>query len=148
MALGAGLRRCLRCWLTTPEARIAGRMGLFRVIYAAFYIWHLSWLDGAALGLLPEAVWQPVDLLRVVPLHPPSAVPGVIESCLVTALVLLLAGLCVGPVTLVVLVLGVLLDAFHQSFGKVEHASVFLVFYIPLFMVGSQWGGTWSLTGC
>jgi hypothetical protein len=145
VALGPGLRRCLRRWLTTPEARIAGRMGLFRMIYAAFYIWHLSWLDGAALGLLPEAVWQPVDLLRVVPLHPPSAVPGVIESCLVAALVLLLAGLCVGPVTLVVLVLGVLLEAFHQSFGKVEHASVFLVFYIPLFMVGSQWGGTWSL---
>ena len=51
----------------------------------------------------------------------------------------------VGPVTLVVLVLGVLLEAFHQSFGKVEHASVFLVFYIPLFMLGSQWGATWSL---
>ncbi len=145
MALVRELRRWLRRWLTTPEARIAGRMGLFRVIYAAFYIWHLSWVDGAALGLLPDAVWQPVDVLRVVPLRPPSAVPGVIESCLVAALVLLLAGLCVRPVTLVVLVLGMLLEAFHQSFGKVEHASVFLVFYIPLFMLGSQWGGTWSL---
>jgi hypothetical protein len=69
----------------------------------------------------------------------------VIESCLVAALVLLLAGLCVGPITLVVLVLGVLLEAFHQSFGKVEHGSVFLVFYIPLLMLGSQWGATWSL---
>src|SRR5207248_175276 len=33
----------------------------------------------------------------------------------------------------------------HQSFGKVEHASVFLVFYLPLFMLGSEWGRTWSL---
>jgi hypothetical protein len=61
MALIRGLRRWLRSWLTTPEPCIAGRMGLFRVIYAAFYIWHLSWLDGVALGLLPAAVWQPVD---------------------------------------------------------------------------------------
>ena len=145
MAPVQGLQRWLRSWLTAPEPRIAGRMGLFRMTYAAFYIWHLSWVDGAALGLLPDAVWQPVNLLQVVPLRPPSVLPGVIESCLVAALVLLLAGLCVRPVTLVVLVLGVLLEAFHQSFGKVEHGSVFLVFYIPLFMLGSQWGATWSL---
>jgi hypothetical protein len=102
-------------------------------------------VDGAALGLLPDAVWQPVGLIRVVPLRPPSAAPGVIESCLVAALVLLLAGLLVRPVTFAVLVLGTLLEAFHQSFGKVEHGSVFLVFYIPLFMLGSHWGDTWSL---
>ena len=120
-------------------------MGLFRIIYAAFYIWHLSWVDAAALGLLPDAVWQPVGLLRLVPARTPSVLPGMIESGLVAALVLLLAGLCVRPVTLVVLVLGTLLETFHQSFGKVEHASIFLVFYIPLFMLTSDWGGTWSL---
>jgi len=139
------LERHLQRWLTAPEPRIAGRMGLFRVVYAAFYIWHLSWVDGASLGLLPDTAWQPIDLLRPVPLRLPSAAPGVIESCLVGALVLLLAGLCVRWVTPAVLVLGTLLEAFHQSFGKVEHASVFLVFYIPLFMLGSRWGGTWSL---
>ena len=144
----AAIRRvgdCARGWLTAPEARIAGRMGLFRVIYAVFYLWHLSWVDGATLGLLPDAVWQPVYLLRAVPLRPPSALPGMLESCLVAALVVLLAGLWVRPVTLTVLVLGTLLEAFHQSFGKVEHASVFLVFYLPLFMLGSEWGRTWSL---
>ena len=144
----AAIRRvgdCARGWLTAPEARIAGRMGLFRVIYAVFYLWHLSWVDGATLGLLPDAVWRPVYLLRVVPLRPPSALPGILESCLVAALVVLLAGLWVRPVTLAVLVLGMLVEAFHQSFGKVEHASVFLVFYLPLFMLGSEWGRTWSL---
>ena len=70
----------LRRWLTAPEARIAGRMGLFRIIYAAFYIWHLSWVDAAALGLLPDAVWQPVGVLRLVPARTPSVLPGVIES--------------------------------------------------------------------
>ena len=49
--------------LTTPEPRIAGRRLCSGSIYAAFYIWHLSWVDGAALGLLPDAVWQPVDVL-------------------------------------------------------------------------------------
>jgi hypothetical protein len=44
-----------------------------------------------------------------------------------------------------VLVLGTLVEAFHQSFGNVERASVFLVFYLPLFMLGSEWGSTWSL---
>ena len=134
-----------RGWLTAPEPRIAGRMGLFRMIYAVFYLWHLSWVDGATLGLLPDAVWQPVYLLRVVPLRPPSALPGMLESCLVAALLLLLAGLWVRPVTLAVLLFGTLLEAFHNSFGKVEHGSVFLVFYLPLFMLGSGWGDTWSL---
>ena len=65
-----------RGWLTAPEPRIAGRMGLFRMIYAVFYLWHLSWVDGATLGLLPDAVWQPVYLLRVVPLRPPERTAG------------------------------------------------------------------------
>jgi hypothetical protein len=51
----------------------------------------------------------------------------------------------VRAVTAAVLVLGTLLEAVHQSFGKVEHATVFLVVYIPLCMLGSQWGETWSL---
>jgi hypothetical protein len=41
-------------------------------------------------------------------------------------------------VTLAVLVLGTLVEAFHQSFGNVERASVFLVFYLPLFMLGPR----------
>jgi hypothetical protein len=68
-----------------------------------------------------------------------------LESSLVAALVVLLAGLWVRTITLAVLLLGTLLEAFHQSFGEVEHASVFLVFYVPLFMLGSEWGSTWSL---
>ena len=139
------LRRAARRWLTAPEPRAAGRMGIFRVLYAAFYLWHLSWVDGAALGLLPYEVWQPVDLVRLVPLRLPSAVPGVVESCLVAALVLLLVGLRVRVVTPAVLLLGTFLEAFHQSFGKVEHGTVFLAFYIPLFMLGARWGDTWSL---
>ena len=104
-----------REWLTAPEPRIAGRMGLFRMIYAVFYLWHLSWVDGATLGLLPDAVWQPVYLLQVVPLRPPSELPGMLESCLVAALLLLLAGLWVRPVTLAVLLFGTLLEAFQTA---------------------------------
>jgi len=139
------VRQCAREWLTAPEARIAGRLGLFRVIYALFYLWHLSWVNGATLSLFPDAVWQPVYLLQVVPLRPATALPGMLESSLVAALVMLLAGLWVRPITLAVLVLGTLVEAFHQSFGNVERASVFLVFYLPLFMLGSEWGSTWSL---
>src|SRR5436305_14500176 len=95
--------RCARGWLTAPEARIAGRMGLFRVIYAVFYLWHLSWVDGATLGLLPDAVWQPAYLLRAVPQRPPSALPGMVDSCLVAALVVLPAGVWLRPAPLTVL---------------------------------------------
>ena len=132
------LQRCLRRWLTTPEPRIAGRMGLFRVDLRRL-LYLAPQLGGRRSPRSPPgrclAARRPASGRAVAP---PSVVPGVIESCLVAALVLLLAGLCVGPVTLVVLVLGMLLEAFHQSFGKVEHASVFLVFYIPLFMLGSH----------
>ena len=135
----------LERWLASPEPRAAGRLGLFRILYALFYLWHLSWIQAADLGRLPAASWHPVGVLRLLGVEAPSMAPAVLEPLLVGLLVLLMMGLWVRGVTVAVLVIGVLLETFHGSYGKVEHATVFPVFYIPLFMTGSTWGDTWSL---
>jgi hypothetical protein len=140
-ALHAWLER----WLASPEPRAAGRLGLFRILYALFYLWHLSWIYAVDLGRLPAASWHRVGVLRLLGVEAPSMVPAVLEPLLVGLLVLLMIGLWVRGVTAAVLVIGVLLETFHQSYGKVEHATVFPVFYIPLFMTASTWGETWSL---
>ncbi len=140
-ALHAWLER----WLASPEPRAAGRLGLFRILYALFYLWHLSWIHAADLGRLPAASWHPVGVLRLLGVEAPSMAPAVLEPLLVGLLVLLMMGLRVRGVTAAVLVIGVLLETFHQSYGKVEHSTVFPVFYIPLFMTASTWGESWSL---
>jgi len=132
-------------WLASPEPRAAGRLGLFRILYPLFYLWHLSWIYAADLGRLPAASWQPVGVLRLLGVGAPNSAPAVLEPLLVGLLMLLMIGLRVRAVTAAVLVTGVSLETFHQSYGKVEHSTVFLVFYIPLFMTASTWGETWSL---
>jgi len=144
-ATASRLHAAFERWLTTGEHRAAERLGLFRILYALFYLWHLSWIYAADLGRLPEASWHPVGLLCLLPVTAPSALPAVVEPLLVGLLVLLIVGLSVRAVTGAVLVAGLLLETFHQSYGKVEHATVFLTFYLPLFMVASTWGETWSL---
>jgi hypothetical protein len=146
--IAAGLR-ALRAWperwLASPEPRAAGRLGLFRILYALFYLWHLSWIHAADIARLPRASWHPVGVLRLLGVETPNVAPAVLEPLLAGLLVLLMIGLRVRVVTVAVLVTGVLLETFHQSYGKVEHATVFPVFYIPLFMAASTWGDTWSL---
>src|SRR5262245_61134770 len=119
------LHAWLECWLTSPEPRAAGRLGLFRILYALFYLWHPSWIHAADLARLPAASWHPVGVLRLLGVKAPSMAPAVLEPLLVGLLLLLMVGLRVGIVTAAVLVTGVLLETFHQSYGKVEHASVF-----------------------
>jgi hypothetical protein len=135
----------LERWLASPEPRAAGRLGLFRILYSLFYLWHLSWIHAADLGRLPPASWHPVGVLRLFGVEAPSMAPAVLEPLLVGLLVLLMVGLWVRGMTAAVLVSGLLLETFHGSYGKVEHSTVFPVFYIPLFMTASTWGESWSL---
>ena len=68
-----------------------------------------------------------------------------LEFILVFTLILLMVGYHVRLMTLLVLIVGFVLEAFRLSFGRIEHGSVFQSFYIPLVMLFSQWGATYSL---
>jgi len=132
-------------WLDQPAESAAGRMGLFRIVYSVFYLWHLSYVEAGLLAHAPSENWRPIYLYRYILARPPDWLPRVIESLLVGLLILLMVGMHTRAVTVLVFVLGFFLDGFIESFGKVEHATVFLTFYLPLIMSFSTWGATHSI---
>lgn len=133
-------------WLLAPQPNAAGSLGVFRVVYCLFYLWHLSFYFGTRLAGLPIAHQDRLLLLAPLDIEtfPPVVFVG-LEAGLVGALVLLLFGLRVRIVTAAVLVLGGVYEAFWISLDG-EHSPVLLTFHIPLFMllVGG-WGDTYSL---
>ena len=40
-------------WFTASEPAAAGRMGLFRILFGLFYLWHLSLFDISLVAGLP-----------------------------------------------------------------------------------------------
>jgi hypothetical protein len=132
-------------WFTAAEPRAAGRMGWFRIVYALIYLWHLSLFELATMSGMPS--WSRTALVLLAPLPAdlsPAWSQG-LEQVLVAALVLLLIGWRVRWMTAVVLVAGVLREAWPSSVA-VENSNVFLVFYIPLFMgIAGGWDATYSL---
>jgi len=130
--------------LTAPIENAAGRIGLFRILYALFYLWYLSPNYAALLSGYPRG-YRNMLVVRYFPEALPPIFFECLEFILVAALVILIIGFRVRLTTTVVLCAGLILDGFHNSFD-VELASVFLVFYIPLFMLFSgHWGDTYSL---
>ena len=131
-------------WLTRPERNAAGRMGLYRIIYSLFYLWFLSPLRFDELRLVPASQWKPTVILRGL-----SPLPGIsyaaMEMLLVTALILLLLGYKTRIATLIVLIAGFGLASFRTGFLIQERTIVLTVFYVPLFMLLSKWGATYSV---
>lgn len=131
-------------WLTRPAKNAAGRMGLYRIIYSLFYLWFISHLRFGELGLIPPEQWKPTILFRgLSPL--PSFGYSILEVALVMALVLLLLGYKSRYANLVVLIAGFSLAIFRRGLLLKEHTILLTVFYVPLFMLMSQWGTTYSI---
>lgn len=133
-------------WFTAPEANAAGRLGLFRILFSLFYLWNLSSNFAARLGDLPPAFYyQRILLIEWLPKRLPPTVFELLESLLVAALIVLMVGFRVRLATAVVLMIGCVLEAFYMGIDA-EHSTVFLVFYIPFFMLlNGRWGNTYSL---
>ena len=133
-------------WLTAPEPRAAGRMGIFRVLFGAFYLWHLSVFDVSTISGMPAGYRViPIGLFDRLLGEPALLQLRALDAVLVAALVLLALGLGTRTVTVVVLAAGVLREALLAGVA-VEDGNLFLVFYIPLFMaVAGRWGDTHSL---
>lgn len=131
-------------WLTRPAQNAAGRMGLYRIIYSFFYLWFLSPLKFSELSLVPKSRWQPTILFSGLPPLPGFSYP-VMEVLLVMALVLLLLGYKTRLANLIVLVMGFGLAGFRTGFLMQERTIVLTVFYVPLFMLFSRWGETYSI---
>ena len=135
----------LSTWLTTGEPRAAGRLGLFRIIFVLFYLWHLVDYFPPNLSGIPAvdgswmllSVFLPQDL-------PPAFFQG-LYTIIIAALVLLLIGYQTRSATLVVGLLGALFESFYVELDF-EHSTPFLTAYIPavMFLCG-DWGATYSI---
>jgi hypothetical protein len=136
--------RVVHDWLVVPEKRAAGRLGLFRIGYSIFYLWNLSFHFAAPLDdVLAVSRRSHLLLDRIGTWWQSWLLPA--EAILVGSLVLLLLGFTTRTMTGIVLVLG---SAYEGIFTLVdaEQATVFLTFYIPLFMwIAGGWGDTYSL---
>lgn len=136
-----------RQWLSAPVENAAGTIGIFRILYAFFYLWRIADRDFRVLAAIPPAEWQPISFLSFDALFflPTLPVMNIAQLSLVGGLAALLVGYGVPIATLVVLVSGLYLDTVVFSYGKVDHSSMFLTFYIPFLMLFSRWGATYSL---
>lgn len=131
-------------WLTRPAQNAAGRVGLYRIVYSVFYLWFLSPLQFTELGLVPTSLWEPTVLFDWLSPLPKQGYPAM-EICLVTALVLLMLGYKTRLATLIVWVMGFGLAVFRTWLLVQERTLVLTVFYVPLFMLLSDWGSTYSI---
>ncbi|MBC8106956.1 MAG: hypothetical protein H7Z14_10230 [Anaerolineae bacterium] len=134
-------------WLTAPAVAHAPQsLGIFRIIYALFYLWHLSFQRAELLSGLPRASRRLIVVAAWFPFDTPPIVFQAIESIVVACLVLLLFGWRTRVMTAAVLVAGALLESLFSVADK-ENGTVFLTFFIPFVMLlaGAPWGDAYAL---
>jgi len=138
------LNQLIDHWLCAPVANAAGRMGLFRIIYALFYLWYLSPNFSFLLSEYP-GLQSNYLIKKILPYSLSPFCFGLLECLLVGALIILMIGFRVKLTTAIVLCAGCVLESYWAGVDS-ESAVLFIVFYIPLFMLlGGGWGETYSL---
>lgn len=133
-------------WLLRPEPNAAGRMGLFRIVYCLFYLYHLSDHFIANLSGLAYEHHLRTFLVEWIPLYAqPTWFLNLTEASLVGAIVLLMIGYHTWLATIAVLLLGCVYEGWLISIDR-EHAAVMLTAFIPFFMsLSGRWGDAYSL---
>ncbi|MGB3296573.1 MAG: hypothetical protein WBB01_26605 [Phormidesmis sp.] len=140
----------INAWFTQPEDNAAGSMGLFRILYAIFYLWHLSvhssdFLSGMPSFFVEERVYLVKYFFSDFGASFSPLFFYTLDSLLVAALVLLAFGYKTRMATAAVLIIGGLLEALSASVDG-KRTLLPMVFYIPFFMtVLNAWGQTYSV---
>ncbi len=136
----------VEAFFAEPEPNAAGRMGWFRIVFALLYLWHLSLFDASLLAGIPAEGRE--EMLVLAPFPDAWSVEAFrwLERAMVAALVLLLVGWRARWMCGVLLVLGILREAWPSSVA-IENSNVFITLHIPFFMmVAGRWDDTHSLT--
>lgn len=137
--------RSIDRWLLHSESNAAGRVGLFRILYAVFFLWHLSDYTPANLHELPNEMNTPIRLNDWLPADPPVWFYEGVGGILAAGLVLLMFGYRTSIATAIVAVFGVFMESLMSSADS-ELSSVFVSAYIPIvFLICGDWGATWSV---
>jgi hypothetical protein len=133
-------------WLSEPTPNATGRLGLFRILYALFYLWYLATQHTAKISFLPRSYFTNRILLLEGWNFPPSFLSlSIVESIMAAMLVLLMFGLRTKLVTFCVILLGLILEGYYTTVDA-EQGNILLVFFIPCFMMlAGRWGDAHSL---
>lgn len=127
------------------EPHIVGRMGLFRIIYAVFYLWVIARYNYPELSAIPAGQWKPLITYSWMPTPPIAPFMIAAQIGLVFGLVLVLLGYRTRLSTLLVLLTGMFLTGVRYSFNKMDHYDHVMVSYIPAIMFIYDWGRTYSI---
>ncbi len=133
-------------WLLSSEKNAAGRLGIVRILFSLFFLWHLSTVWMTSLGGIPhEFAAKRVLIIEWLPIDLPVVFFAALESLLVAALILLLVGYWTRAATAIVLVCGCLVEAFLTR-TDFERNGVMLFAVIPaaMLLVG-DWSAKYSL---
>ncbi len=144
------LNTSINAWFTEPEINAAGKMGIFRILYSLFYLWHLSTHSTDFLSGMPSFyVVNKVYLVKYFFSDFGTSFSPlffhVLESFLVAALVMLAFGYKTRVATILVLLIGCLTEGLATAVDG-KRTLLPLVFYVPFFMsISNSWGHTYSL---
>lgn len=142
------LEQRIDTWLTLSESNAAGRLGLYRIIFAVSYflLFSTSIAQFTQITATPANAWYPTPVLLWMTTPPSESILTILVIINTFALVCLAIGWRVRLMTLLVLVSGMAIGALSASVGgKVDHSRTFREVYIPLFMLFAPWGDTFSL---
>lgn len=131
-------------WLSSPQVNAAGRIGLFRILYSLYCLWFYSYFQFSEMSLVPTIQWNPIQLFSWFNAPPPYVFP-ILESLLSASLILLLIGYKTRLATVLVFLFGSSLAGIRISLFMREHVLMIIAFYVPLFMMFSLWGCTYSI---
>jgi len=135
-------------WLTVPESNAAGRLGLYRIIFAISYLFLISQPAArfAELSKAPANAWYPTPILIWTQGPPSGDFLAGLMLIHTLAIILLIVGWRVRLVTLVALIAGTAIGALSIGVGgHIDHSKTFLMVYIPFLMLFAPWGETFSL---
>lgn len=129
-----------------PSLADVRQLGLYRIVFALGYLWWLALDDGRVLANVPLRDTQPtIALLQLLPLSPAEMWFQYLDAALIFALLLLALGSRVMVVTVVILVLGVLREAYATT-PVVQNGNIVHVAFIPLLaLLTGAWGAAFSV---
>lgn len=132
-------------WWTRPLPNAAGRYGLYRMVFALSYLWHVSEFDLRALFGAPSGPEPFLPFLQLLPASPSMGLLQGVDVLLVFSLILLAAGIRVPVSTALVLVVGLIREALLSEYG-VENGNLMPIVFIPLLALAAPgWGHTYSI---
>ncbi len=132
-------------FILRSEGNAVGRLSLYRILYAAFYLWMIARYDLPILSSIPTGELDPLITLFFLDAQPAPEFYMALQFILVFGLVMLLFGTYVRSSIIMIIASGTIIAMLRYSFGKIDHYDTFMVLYTPLVMLFySGWGNNYS----